>query len=90
MRGVFSRLSSVHACVAIKAIESFSLLVCRSIRFAHSSIQQFLEIKMGCFCHLFSSILERIYLRAREKYRRPISDRCGFNDAKLSGELKCT
>ena len=76
--------------MAIKAIESFSRSVCGSIRFAHSSVHQFLEIKMGCFCHILSSTLERIYLRAREKYRRLISDRCGFNNAKLSGELKCT
>lgn len=42
MRGVFSRLSRVHACVPIKAIEPFSLLVCRSIRFAsaHSSVHR--------------------------------------------------
>ena len=42
MRSVFSRLSRVHACVPIKAIEPFSLLVCRSIRFAsaHSSVHR--------------------------------------------------
>ena len=58
-------------------------------KFPVDLVTDFLQIKMGCFCQFFQfcSAIHLRHLRARQTYRRLISDSCGFNNAKLSGEL---
>ena len=75
-----------HYTTLLNKVEMTSLYNKRIQRFPVDLVTDFLEIKMGCFCHFCSAIHLR-HLRARQTYRRLMSDSRGFNNAKLSGEL---
>ena len=82
-----------HYTTLLNKVEMTSLYNNRIQKFPVDLFTDFLEIKMGCFCHFFSSLLQFTdlrHLRARQTYRRLISDSRGFNNGKLSGELNDT